>query len=132
MLTKVLDSFALMAFLQDERGADAVENLIISAGEGKAHLIMCVVNLGEVWYSTARAVSSEAADRSIQQIQGMDIEFVDADWSLTRQAALYKSLGGISYADCFAAALTKTVNGELVTGDKEFKKLESEIKIAWL
>lgn len=132
MPTKVLDSYALMAFLQDEPGAEVVENLLIAAGEGKAHLMMCIVNLGEVWYSTTRAVSSEVADRKIQQIQGMDIEFVDADWSLTRQAALYKSLGGISYADCFAAALTKTVNGELVTGDKEFKKLESEIKIVWL
>lgn len=132
MLAKVLDSFALMAFLQDEPGADAVENLLIAAGEGKARLVMCIVNLGEVWYSTTRAVSSEAANRYIQQIQGMDIEFVDADWSLTHQAALYKSIGGISYADCFAAALTKTINGELITGDKEFKKLESEIKIVWL
>ena len=132
MLTKVLDSYALMAFLQDEPGAETVENLLIAAGEGKTHLMMCIVNLGEVWYSTTRAVSPEAADRYIQQIQGMDIEFVDADWSLTRCAASYKSTGGISYADCFAAALTKTVNEELVTGDKEFKKLESEIKIAWL
>jgi predicted nucleic acid-binding protein len=132
MITKVLDSYALMAFLQDEPGAGTVENLILAAGEGKIHLLMCVVNLGEVWYSTTRAVSREVADRYIQQIQGMDIEFVDADWPLTRHASLYKSMGGISYADCFAAALTKDRDGELVTGDKEFKKLESEIKIAWL
>lgn len=132
MITKVLDSYALMAFLQDESGADAVENLILAAGEGKIRLAMCVVNLGEVWYSTTRAVSSEAADRYIQQIQGMDIELADADWELSRQAALYKSMGGISYADCFAAALAKARNAELVTGDKEFKKLENEIRISWL
>jgi ribonuclease VapC len=132
MITKVLDSYALMAFLQDEPGAEDVEKLLLAAGEGKNHLVMCVVNLGEVWYSTARAVSPEAADHYIQQIQGMDIELVDADWLLTRQAALYKSVGGISYADCFAAALAKFREGELVTGDKEFKKLEGEIKISWL
>lgn len=132
MVVKILDSYALMSFLQDEPGASAVENLLIAAGEGKAQLAVCVVNLGEVWYSTARAVSPEVADRYIQQIQGMDIELVDADWLLTRQAALYKSMGGMSYADCFAAALTKERSGELVTGDKEFKKLDGEIKILWL
>ena len=132
MVIKVLDSYALMAFLQDEPGAAVVENLILAAGEGKISLAMCVVNLGEIWYSTTRVVSIDAADRYIQQIQGMEIELVDADWKLSRQAAFYKSKGGISYADCFAAALARTRNAELVTGDKEFRKLENEIKIAWL
>ena len=36
----------------------------------------------------------------------------------------------MSYADCFAAALAKVKNSELVTGDPEFKKVE--IKIHWL
>ncbi|MBP9665121.1 MAG: PIN domain-containing protein [Pyrinomonadaceae bacterium] len=47
-------------------------------------------------------------------------------------AAGYKAGGGISYADCFAAALAKQTNATLITGDREFKKLESEITIEWL
>jgi predicted nucleic acid-binding protein len=39
----------------------------------------------------------------------------------------------MSYADCFAAALAKTRNAELVTGDSEFKVVERELKkIRWL
>ena len=39
----------------------------------------------------------------------------------------------MSLADCFAAALAKTRNAELVTGDREFKVIESELKkIRWL
>jgi predicted nucleic acid-binding protein len=57
---------------------------------------------------------------------------VDANWEISRQAAMYKSIGGMSYADCFAAALAKLRNAELVTGDKEFKKVEKDIKISWL
>jgi predicted nucleic acid-binding protein len=57
---------------------------------------------------------------------------VDADWQLTRQAAAFKVNGNISYGDCFAAALAKNRKAELITGDKEFKALESEIKIYWL
>jgi predicted nucleic acid-binding protein len=62
----------------------------------------------------------------------MAIEIVDPDWLLTRQAVIYKAKGNISYADCFAAALAKARGGVVVTGDREFKMLESEVKIEWL
>jgi predicted nucleic acid-binding protein len=106
--------------------------MISSAEKGDLGLAMCVIHLGEVWYAIARDYSSEVADHYTHIVRGMAIEIVDADWALTRQAAEYKKSGGISYADCFAAALAKARNAELVTGDKEFKKLENEIKILWL
>lgn len=132
MATKVLDSYALMAFLEDEPGADFVRNLIFKAVESDTNLLMSVVNLGEIWYSIARTNSPEIADQYVHEIKGMGIEIVDVDWNLTRQAAVFKAGGNISYADCFAAALAKTKKAELVTGDKEFKPLEGEIKISWL
>ncbi|NOH04736.1 MAG: type II toxin-antitoxin system VapC family toxin [Chloroflexi bacterium] len=132
MATKVLDSYALMAFFEDEPGADFVRGLIHKSVESDTNLLMCVVNLGEVWYSIARNNSPEIADQYINEIKGMGIEIVEADWALTRQAAEFKVNGNISYADCFAAALAKTKKAELVTGDKEFKSLEGEIKIVWV
>lgn len=132
MNTKILDSFALLVFLQDEAGAQAIEDLILQAQEGKVRVAMCVVNLGEVWYSVARTESVEVAEHIVQQIQGMPLEVVDADWALTRQAAIFKARGGISYADCFAAALAKLRKGEIVTGDVEFNILKDEVKIEWV
>jgi len=132
MATKVLDSYALMAFFEDEPGADTVRSLIFKAEEGSVNLLMCIVNLGEIWYSIARSNSPEIADQYVHEINGMAIEIVDADWTLTRQAAAFKVNGGISYGDCFAAALAKLKKAELVTGDKEFKSLDGEIKISWL
>ena len=132
MATKVLDSYALMAFFEDEPGADFVRGLIHKAVESDTNLLMSVVNLGEVWYSIARIDSPETADQYIHEIKGLGIEVVDIDWPLTRQAAAFKTSGNISYADCFAAALAKNRKAELVTGDKEFKVLEGEIKISWL
>jgi len=132
MATKVLDSYALMAFLEDELGADHVKDLILKAEENRVNLLISVVNLGEVWYSIARTNSSEVADQYIGEIEGMAIEVVDADWNLTRQAATFKVNGNISYGDCFAAALAKSHKAELVTGDKEFKVLDGEIKISWI
>jgi len=132
MASKVLDAYALMAFFEDEPGADVVRNLLLKAEDGNPKLLISVVNLGEVWYSISRTNSPETADQYIQEIQGMAIDIVDADWLLTRQAAAFKANGNISYADCYAAALTKNRNAELITGDKEFKALEGEIKIAWI
>ncbi len=132
MASKILDAYALMAFFEDEPGADDVRNLLLKAEDGNLKLLISVINLGEVWYSIARSNSPETADQYIQEIQGMTIEIVEADWPLTRQAATLKVNGNISYADCFAAALAKNRKAELITGDKEFKVFEGEIKIAWI
>jgi PIN domain nuclease of toxin-antitoxin system len=131
-VAKVLDAFAVLAFLSDERGAETVQSLIYAAGEGKVNLMMCVVNLGEVWYWVSRQASPATADRTIQELQAMGIEIRNADWTLTRQAAVFKAKGNISYADTFAAALAKLNDCPVVTGDAEFKQLEGEIGIEWL
>ncbi len=121
-----------MSFFQNEKGADAVREMILDSVDGKIELSICTVNLGEVWYAVARKISIERADALLSEIKNMPIKIVEADWELTRQAAEYKITGKISYADCFAAALSKIRKAELVTGDDEFKKLQAEIKIKWL
>lgn len=128
---KIMDAYAMIAFFEDEPGADFVRRLLLEAESGSLELAMSVVNLGEVWYSVARAVSPEQANAIIDEIQGMSISIVDADWPLTRQAAVYKSRGGLSYVDCYTAALGKLMRAEVVTGDPEFKKLKGEITIVW-
>ena len=129
---KILDAYALLAFLEDEPGADQIRTLLLRAEEGKLKLAMTTVNLGEVWYAIARADSQELADRLIRDIQGMAIDMVEVDWALAHEAATLKAKGKISYADCFAAALARLRKGEVVTGDPEFKRLEGDVKIAWL
>jgi predicted nucleic acid-binding protein len=132
MAAKVLDAYAMMAFLEDEPGANQVRELILRAEDRKVKLLMSVVNLGEVWYSIAKTSTASKADEFIREIQGMAIEIVNIDWGITRIAAEFKSKGKISYADCYAAALSKARRAELITGDKELKSLEGEINIKWL
>ncbi len=129
--TKVLDTFALMAYFGDESGADFVESLLLDAQKSNIKLVMSVVNLGEVWYSIARHASVQEADAWVHNLRSWAIEIVDADWQLTHQAATYKARGGISYADCYAAALARLRQADLVTADPEFDKLKDEINIIW-
>ena len=134
MAVKVIDSYALMALFNDEPGADEVEKLLLAAEGGTPQLLMCLVNWGEIYYSVMRGASLKMAEEKVKEISGMPIELigVDTDLQLVRQAALFKATKKMSYADCFAAALAKIRNAELVTGDPEFKAVEKEIKIRWL
>ncbi len=136
MATLVLDAHALMVLFNDEPGADEVENLLLKAESGSPKLLMSVVNWGEIYYSILRGASPEMAESKSHEIAGMRIEIVPVDGrdlELVRQAAVFKATKKMSYADCFAAALAKINNAELVTGDREFKVVEKELKkVRWL
>ena len=128
----VLDTWAVIAYLEDEPSGEQVEELIATAHEEKIPIYMTVVNAGEVWYTIAREISEEEANTSIKELRDLRIQFEDVDWTLTQEAARFKSQHKMSYADCFAAALAKTKKGDLVTGDGEFKAVEDQVKIQWV
>lgn len=128
----VLDTWAVIAYLEDEPSGEQVEDLIATAHEEQIPIYMSVVNVGEVWYTIAREVSEEDANASMKFLRDLRIQFEDANWELTQEAARFKSKNKMSYADAFAAALAKVKKADLVTGDAEFKPLEEQIKIAWV
>lgn len=128
----ILDTWAVIAYLEDEPSAPQIADLIASAHEESIPVFMAVVNVGEVWYIIAREVSEEEANHSVKELHDLRIQFVDVDWELTWEAARFKSQHKMSYADCYAAALAKFKKADLVTGDKEFKPLENRVKIMWL
>src|SRR6266849_3150789 len=136
MATMVLDAHALMVLFNDEPGADEVEKILLKAESGNPRLLMSVINWGEIYYSILRGASQEIANSKAHEIAGMRIELVPVDardLELVRQAAVFKATKKMSYGDCVAAALAKTRNAELVTGDSEFKVVETELKkIRWL
>jgi len=134
MATRVLDSWALMALFMDQTGAEQVENILIRAEAGKDRLLLSAVNWGEIYYSIHRAVSKEAAEAKSRDIAAMPIQImpINDDLELVRQAAIFKATKRMAYADCFAAALAKLNNAELITGDEEFREVSGEIKVHWL
>ena len=129
---RVLDSYSILAYLEDEPGADKVSDLIKRARDAGKPLLLSVVNWGEVYYIIRREAGKEAADSAMLALETLPIELVNVDRELTYAAAELKATHKMSYADCFAAALAQTRKAELVTGDKEFKTLEGIIRILWL
>ena len=128
----VLDSWSVIAYLEDEPSGQQVADLIAGAHEEGIPIYMPVVNAGEVWYIIARKISEEEANGSIKELRELRIQFVDVDWDLTVEAVRFKSKHKMSYADCYAAALAKIRKADLVTGDTEFKAVEDQVKIQWV
>lgn len=132
MSARVLDSFALIAYFRDEPGAEAVEQLLISASKKNSPLLMTDVNYAEVEYSIVKKDGAAAWADAAKVLEGLPIDFHSTTRALADSAADFKARFRLSLADAFAAALARENKAELVTGDPEFKPLEQEIRIHWL
>ena len=132
MKRMVLDASAVISFLEERSGAEVIEKLVAEGFAGKTELFISVVNWGEVYYSTWHARGHDAARRMAAEISQFPIRVVDADFDLTKSAAALHAKYNLPYADCFAAALSKISRAELVTSDRDFVKVHSEIKIQFL
>lgn len=111
----ILDACAMIAYLNNEPGADVVEAAMIDpANQCSAHAI----NLCEVFYQFHRAGGESAATGAISDLQSMNvIERADFDQAFWQDAGKLKANGGVSLADCFAIALTNRLSGSLLTSD---------------
>ena len=121
----VLDSYALLAYLEAEPGSDRVIEILKAAKAEKCHVYMCVVNIGEVMYIIERERGLSEAQDTLARINELPIEIINANHNITMEAAHIKADCPVAYADCFAAALTRLNHAILVTGDLEFNKIET-------
>lgn len=123
----VLDSFAILAYLAEEEGADVVEDLLNKAEEGEAKLYLNYVNLGEVYYITFREKDVNEANESMVLIKRKPIEFVQVDERIALIAGRAKATYSMSYADAFVVAMAIVKEAEIVTGDPEFNGIEAQV-----
>jgi ribonuclease VapC len=128
----VFDSYAMVAYFEDEPGADRVAQILRQLIQGKAKGYMSVVNWGEVYYNTMREEGIAEAEKVILQLDKFPIQIVEVNRNFAYEAAKLKGKYRIAYADCFAVALSLKLNASLVTGDPEFRKLKEQISIQWI
>ena len=130
----VLDSYAVLCYLQNEPGADIVFQLLEEATNNEAKLLMTWVNAGEVYYRVWREYGKLQAEKVFSLLLAWPLELLVADEELTLQAAVIKAENRLSYADAFAIAATTMNDAEIVTGDPEIQLASSKLgfKLIWL
>jgi len=128
----VLDSFAVLAYLQEEKGAAEVRSMLTKAKSGEVGLFLSAVNLGEIAYITERSAGLTKVHSVLTVLQALPLNIVDVNQEIALRAAHFKATFPIAYADCFALALADHLGGCVVTGDPEFEKAEKQVQVYWL
>lgn len=134
--TFVFDTEAVIAFLYDEPGHDAVADLLSDVAGGNAEGWLAELNASEVFYLVARfegnderptEASLRAADRDVRALERRGIGIARADWRLAGEV---KAAGGVSLADAAAVALAYDRDATLVVGgDDDFEDLPVDVDL---
>lgn len=128
----VLDSFALLAFLNAEPGKERVIEILSLAQKSNCDALLCAINFGEILYIIERRRGLVKAQQVQALIESLPIKSIEATRDLVLDAAHIKANHAISYADAFVVALAVRENAIVITGDPEFENVEQMVKVEWL
>lgn len=136
MNPRVFDTEAIIAYLYDEPGRDAVEELLAAVVSGEAEGYLAESNAAEVFYLVARfegvddeptRASLRTADRDLRALERWGLTFERADWRLAGEV---RSSGRISLADAHGVALAHEHDATLVVGgDDDFESLPVDVDV---
>jgi uncharacterized protein len=127
---RLLDSFALLAYLKKENNWQRIKDLLSSS---ENPVLMNDVNVGETYYILARERSMEQADAFLDVIlPSLPIIIRSNSFEHVIEASKIKARHPLSFADCFAVATALREKAVIVTGDPEFKQVRNLVDIEWL
>jgi PIN domain nuclease of toxin-antitoxin system len=132
----LLDACAMIAYLNDENGADKVEELLWRSDQRPGILSMHEVNLLEVYYGVYREEDETLADETYEKVINLPIKIVRGlTKPVFKEAGRLKAKYRVSLADSIALAEAKVKRIPLVTCDHhEFDHLHKtkELDFFWI
>ena len=131
-LLYVLDTSALLTFMEDEAGAEQVQELLEKAKRGEVILLVSFMSFMEVYYMSLQERGQEEAQERVTLVAALPMLRVESSESLGVQAGAFKAAHRLSVADAWIAALAQERDATLVHKDPEFEQVESTIKVVRL
>jgi predicted nucleic acid-binding protein len=132
----ILDACALIAYLNDEKGADIVENIFHQASNSQTSISIGIVNFLEVYYGVWRDVGSMKAEEILAECRSLPVTIInEISNEVFKEAGRLKASYRISLADSLALGLALATGDFLLTADHhEFDTIEEKepIKFAWI
>jgi ribonuclease VapC len=122
----LFDTKALIAFFNEEGGADFVQELLAKVDEGKVEGLISSITLTEIHYVYSGAVGKDTAKKRVEQVQMSKLRIVSIDAEVAVKAGEYRT-HAIPIADALIAGCTWFTNARIVTDDEHFGKLGLEI-----
>ncbi len=132
MVIYVLDSSAVLRFLDGEAGFEVVREIFRLALRGECILLISAVNWGEVAGKLYQRVGSAAAEKTAARILRKGLKIVPVFAERAAASAILSVDLGIGYADASGVELATDPNSMLVTADYGVKRAEELIRIEFL
>ena len=125
----ILDTSAFLTLIEDEDGADVVQNLLQRAKQDNLKIFASFVSFTEVLYITLQERDDEEAQIRLDLMKKLPIERVESSEDIGRLAGELKAQHRISFADAWIAATAQFYNATLVHKDPEFEQIQTGITL---
>ena len=132
-MTYVLDSSAILRYLDDEPGAARVAEILKGHLAGKYEAIVSALHWGEVAGITCKVHGDAKMDLVLSRLEAFGLQVIAADAKRAVTSALIKLKKNIPYIDAFGIELTASfANAVFVTADFDFKAVGPDVKMEFL
>lgn len=133
MVTYILDSSAILRYLDDEAGSQRVSEIIKSHLAGRCEALLSALHWGEVAGITCKIHGRQAMDLVLSRLSAFGLEIVAADADRAVGASLIKLKTEIPYVDAFGVELASGAGDRVfVTADFDFKPASRQVTIEFL
>ena len=129
--TKVVDSWAMVAWIQNEPAAPAFRSFLEEAYSGKITLLMSWLNVAETFYTLAKRNSPEVAEAFLIRLPSLPIRIMLPDEDGIMMAARIKARHPVAFGDSFAIALAEVEQASIITGDNEIRQC-AVVPVDWI
>ena len=130
----LLDACALIAYINDEDGADVVDALLTQASNDVVTIAMSMVNVLEVYYGVFRDFGHDEAEEILNEILSLPIKIIsELSIDALREAGRLKARYKMSLADSVALGIASVSGYFIATADHhEMDPVEQNESIQFL
>lgn len=125
----LLDTSAIVAFREDEAGADQIQQILRKAHAHKAKVYISFMSFMEFYYGVYRLEGKGAATKAYMELKLLPCELVDSSEDLLLLAGEIKDTCSMSLGDSWIAASALKLKACLVHKDPEFEELEGKLEL---
>ncbi len=126
----LLDTSAIMTFIEDEAGAQIVSDILNKAKNGHAEIYISFMSVMETCYKVYQEKDEQCSRKIFNYLAHLPVKRVDVNDELILRASFLKGTHYFSMADAWILATAKYLNACLVHKDPEFEEDKDTPKIA--
>lgn len=129
----ILDTSAIISFLEGEEGDLRVKSLLEKAELNTIEIYICFISLIEIYYITFRKSGEDTAAQRLTHILNLPVNLLkNVNEPFIIQSGMFKAKYSISFADSLICSFAYNENAILVHKDPELLSLEGEIQLETL